>query len=1339
MTDRMRLPSDYESLRGFCESVFGMYVFAAEIEIKTGTLKTVAGDPEICKAIDHLESCDGLIRHLSKYYIHERCHAFAEVFFDLGSVKERLRERDFLNMDFYGVDQKWYLASIVPKREEDGEFDSVYLLMRKSGRRRSEDLAVFESASQVYDGIYFCNAANDTYRTYKRSKRGMSEEAPETGSYDQLIRQTAARIGSARERACFLDFAEAEKVCEGLKENDSLDIVYKIGENRFRLSFTAAEHDRFGSVMKFTAAVKDVTGELREEEHKSAELNSRLEAILSGITGGFRICRNDESFTYDYVSEDVAAIQGYTAEELIRVSGGTLEGSIYSADAAGIVAEIARQYEQGETYSVQYRVVHKDGSLRWVSDSGKRVAAKDGSLLHYSLIQDITASKRSADELNGLFAMQRQMVEALGSGLICYTFPERKLILSNDEACRIIGCGVGEDPIEVLFEFLNRRVIAENRSMSSAAAQPENPGDFRLCEYRVRSRNGEIWKIKYYSRLIRVEDGQLITVVNLTDLTEQARVASMLSRERVQYRDALTTNCEYTFRLDVTEGIVSADSEQWAVERFTDGLGISFPYRYDQMMELWKKQWQPQILTPHAEEFLNCRGLLSLYERGNTILEMECFIPRQERYYRWIVLLSTDEGSGHKMAIIVVHDFTELHREAEQKRLELETLYRSQQEKLAIIGALGNIYYCIYYVDLGAGTFSLVSGVDYFAKYSLSDNDAVRTAKKWAERGLNEEFREELLSFADLSTLSDRMKRSAILSRECVSKNSGWIRVSFIVANRDNAGNVTQVLWTIQHIDREKQRELEAKNALQEAYDAANRANTAKTDFLATMSHEIRTPLNAVIGMTAIAGTHLNEPERIADCLSKINSSGHRLLGLITEILDMNKIESGKLDLNVEECNLSELVEQLVAAARPQLVEKNHEFTLNFNNVTHENVIGDSQRIRQMLMNLLNNAVKFTPAGGRIGLTISEKTTNREKIGCYEFVLEDNGIGMNEEYLPHLFEPFTRAHDPRVEKIGGAGLGMAISRNIARMMNGDIKAESRLDKGTKITATVFLALRDRDDGFRTEMLVGLPVLIADDDRIVCESACLLLQELGMVGEWVQSGEEAVERVLARKKAGKNYFAVLLDWKMSGTDGVVVAKGIRRRVGDDVPIVIISSYDWSEIEAEASEAGVDAFLSKPLFKSRMTHLFKEILERSAQPETLPLDGLVRESFSGVRALLVEDNELNAEIAKEVFGMLGLEVECAPNGKAAYDRMKTAKPDDFDIIFMDIQMPIMDGYEATRAIRALPDEYAKTVPIIAMSANAFAEDVRSAKNAGMNEHIAKPLDFGQLQQALNRWLK
>lgn len=1340
MNETMRLPEDYDSLNNFCASVLGMYAFAVEISLTDGALKTVAGDAEICRSVDRLKSCGNLIRRLNERYIHESYHSFTEVFLDIRSIRERLWDKDFTAMDFLGADQKWYLANLVPVlRKENGDFDSVYLLIRKSGRRRSEDLAVFSSVAQSYDGIYLCNAVNGTYRTYKKSDRGVWEQAPEMGSYGELIRRTAERIESEQERRALIDFADADRICGELREKDSLGTVYKIGESRFRLSFTAAEHDRLGSVMHFSAAVRDVTEELREEERKSAELNSRLEAILSGITGGFRICRNDEGFGFVYVSEGVAEIQGYTVDELLRVSGGTLEGSVYPADAPGIVSEIVRQYKQGDTYLVRYRVVHKDGSLRWVSDTGKRVAAKDGSILHYSLIQDITATKRSVDAIHDLFAMQRQLVEAIGSGLICYTFPEKELILSNDEACRILGCDMGDDPIESLSYFLNHRVIAENRSMSSSAVQPEHPEDFRLCEYRVRGDNGEIWRIKYYSRLLKLENGQMIAMVNLTDLTEQARIASMLNRERVQYRDALTTNCEYTFRLNLTEGIVSADNESCAPDRFAEGLGIEFPCAYDHMMELWQKRWQPQLLTPHAGDFLNCGGLLALYERGNTILEMECYIPRQEKYYRWIILVSTEEGSGHKTAIVIIHDFTELHREAEEKRAELEELYESREEKLAIIGALGNIYYCIYYVDLSLGTFSIVSGNDYFSRYSEGDSDAARTAVHWTECGINEEFRAEMLEFIDLSTLSERMRNVPILSRECVSKSLGWIRVSFIAANRDHAGNVTQVLWTVQHIDQEKQRELDAKIALQEAYDAANRANTAKTDFLASMSHNIRTPMNAVIGMTAIAGAHLNDPERIADCLSKINLSSHRLLGLINEILDMNKIESGKLDFNVEECNLSELVHHLLAAARPRIDKKRHAFSVNMNRLVHDNVIGDSRRIQQMLMNLLDNAVKYTPSGGEIRLTITEWTTHREKVGCYEFVLEDNGIGMSEEYLPHLYEPFTRAKDPRVEKIHGTGLGMAIARNIAQMMNGDIKTESVPGKGTKVTATIFLELRDRDSGFRPEMLRGFSVLIADDDKIVCESTCVLLEQWGMHGEWVQSGEEAIKRVYERHEAGKDYFAVLLDWQMPGTDGISAAKEVRRIVGDGMPIILISSYDWSDIEREAGAAGVNAFLNKPILQSRMIHLFREFWDRSAQIRGMSLDGLKRESFSGVRALLAEDNELNAEIAKEILGMLGLDVEYVRNGREALERFSISETGEYDIVFMDIQMPEMDGYEATRAIRALPGDYAKTVPILAMSANAFAEDVRSAKEAGMNEHIAKPLDFDRLQKVLNRWLK
>ena len=388
----------------------------------------------------------------------------------------------------------------------------------------------------------------------------------------------------------------------------------------------------------------------------------------------------------------------------------------------------------------------------------------------------------------------------------------------------------------------------------------------------------------------------------------------------------------------------------------------------------------------------------------------------------------------------------------------------------------------------------------------------------------------------------------------------------------------------------------------------------------------------------------------------------------------------------------------------------------------------------------MNNAVKYTPNGGKIHLFISEKSTNKPRIGCYEFIFEDNGIGMTEDFLEHIFEPFARAkNDVRVDKIQGTGLGMPITRNIIQMMNGDIKVESKLNKGTKITVTFFLKLKNKDERIDYDKLVDLPVLVVDDDEISCVYACDMLNEIGIKGEWVLTGKDAIQTIAEHNNNGNDFFAVILDWKMPEMDGIEITRKIRKIVGKSMPIIIISAYDWSDIELEARAAGANAFISKPLFKSRVVHLFNELVGSDNQNDKASgLDEFSDEDFSGKRALLVEDNELNAEIAGEILQMAGFDIEYAKDGKQAVDIMTNIDDNYFSVIFMDIQMPVMNGYEAARAIRSLPGDYAKSVPIIAMTANAFAEDVAAAKNAGMNEHIAKPLDFGQLLKALRKWL-
>ena len=538
-------------------------------------------------------------------------------------------------------------------------------------------------------------------------------------------------------------------------------------------------------------------------------------------------------------------------------------------------------------------------------------------------------------------------------------------------------------------------------------------------------------------------------------------------------------------------------------------------------------------------------------------------------------------------------------------------------------------------------------------------------------------------------------------------------------------------------VSQEKKAEIESHKALKDAYRAAENASRAKTEFLSNMSHDIRTPMNAIVGLTAIAGANIESQDRVVECLGKITKSSRHLLGLINEVLDMARIESGRISLAEEDFSLPELVDNLLTLTKPAIDEHHHQLEVHIEHIEHEAVCGDSLRIQQVFVNLMSNAVKYTPDGGNITLTIKEKPNGFSELGCYEFSIEDNGIGMTPEFQKIMFEPFSRADDHRTTKVQGTGLGMAIARNIVNLMNGDIQVESAPNKGTKITVTVYLKLQENEKEQEKELL-DLPVLVVDDDKTCCESTVATLQEIGIAGEWVLTGKEAVERCAARHKTGRDYFAVILDWKMPEMDGIATARRIRECVGEDVTIIILTSFDFSEIEEEARAAGVNAFMAKPLFRSRLTATLRQFTSGKKEKNARNyLEDFAKENYAGKRILLVEDNELNREIATEIIGMTGVTIDIAENGKIAVEKVMEAPEKWYDLIFMDIQMPIMNGYEATAAIRALAGSRGK-VPIIAMTANAFAEDVQLAKNTGMNEHIAKPLDLNKLNDVLKQWL-
>ena len=538
-------------------------------------------------------------------------------------------------------------------------------------------------------------------------------------------------------------------------------------------------------------------------------------------------------------------------------------------------------------------------------------------------------------------------------------------------------------------------------------------------------------------------------------------------------------------------------------------------------------------------------------------------------------------------------------------------------------------------------------------------------------------------------------------------------------------------------VTKERNEQDRQRKALEDAYHTARVANSAKTNFLSAMSHDIRTPMNAIMGMAAIAQSNLDSPDRIKDCLNKINTSSRHLLSLINEVLDMSKIESGKIDLNLEQVNLPSLLDNVSDICRSLIGEKQQQFQIMIGQVSHENIIADGDRLQQVLVNILSNAVKYTPENGTILLRVNELFSPSPKKRQYEFICMDTGIGISKEFMPYIFEPFSRAEDPRISRIQGTGLGMAITENIVRMMNGTIEVDSRLGVGSRFTVTVPLEPCIEEEAYGSE-LSGLPVLVVDDDKITCESATALLNELGMRGYYVMSGKEAIESLTEAHERDDDFFAVVLDWKMPEMDGLETLKIIRKRLGKDVPIIVISAYDYSEIEEDFIRAGADAFITKPLFKSKMLQVLQLFISIEQPEPAAPVKEDCGNPLNGKRILLAEDNDINREIAIELLNMKNVEVDAVENGKRALEAFEASAPGDYDLILMDIQMPVMNGYDAAAAIRALDRQDARTIPICALTADAFAADAARARSMGMNEHISKPIDMNHFYEVLLKWL-
>lgn len=944
---------------------------------------------------------------------------------------------------------------------------------------------------------------------------------------------------------------------------------------------------------------------LAELEEEIKQRNRQLEVIMSSIAGGLKISNDDDTYSFAFVSKEAAALFGYTVEEFMKVTGGTAVGTVYPPDLPKALADCDEAFRDGNlTYSTRYRVRCRDGSLKWVIDSGKKAQDADGNWMVNSLYLDITRSEEAAQKLREQTQLLTSIYDTVPCGIIRFMQcrdEQYRLISLNKAALSLMGYDSLEEGMNDWHEGTMGAVLPEDKSIiQETYHQMTGVGDCQEIEYRVRWKDGSIHWMNATNMVVdTTPDGEKILQRTVVDITQRKALQERLDREQEMYRLAMEAGSSVMFEYLIDEDVfISFEPRK--------GKGV---LRHE-LRDYSKRLLKDQIVHPD-----DVATVIDNICKGRTeVFEVRCSVPDgvkgQYFWYRANSRLMMDNGKPSRV-VGALHD---IHSMKSKLSESSERLYMSQ----SALQAINDVYVSIFYVDLQNDSYYAVRLPEADKGGSLPRTG--RYSTKLCRYILED------IDGGDLNKMADICSRERLL-RELAGKNEHlevefrhkhsvlWLRMEIHLVSAENDRPKT-VIIAFRNISEEKQKELEyyeeekkAKHALEEAYDSVNRANQAKSDFLSRMSHDIRTPMNAILGMTAIAEKTLGDEKKTADCLKKIQLSGAHLLELINEVLDMSKIESGNVSLSEDAFCLRDVLSEVSQIIRPDIDGKRHHLSVNIKDVEHPSVYGDPVRIKQILLNLLSNAVKYTHENGHITVTLEEKLSSESGVGCFEFVVADDGIGMSEEFKKRLFLPFERAEDSRVSRIQGTGLGLAITRNLVQMMNGTIEVESRLNQGTRFIVTIYLKLAQETEIGEEQETMDMPVV----ETVLPPGACVLL--------------------------------------------------------------------------------------------------------------------------------AEDNLLNQEIVKELLALSGINSVCTSNGQEVVERFLADPPGTYALILMDIQMPVLDGYGASRAIRRLgetgerPD--AAHIPIIALTANAFADDAYQAKQAGMNEHVAKPLEMGRLLEIMKKW--
>lgn len=864
-------------------------------------------------------------------------------------------------------------------------------------------------------------------------------------------------------------------------------------------------------------------------------------------------------------------------------------------------------------------------------------------------------------------------------------------------------------------------------------------GENGSCTFNYRVvRDGKIQYFQCRAVKVQIEDKDSCVIafrdVNaemMKEIEQKAQLRDALAKSE-QYKNAVLADALLVYEVNLSKNIIT--EEMWEVMdgRKTELLavaGLTVPADYDVFHARWTEHQVAEEDKDIYGKLADREYLLNEFREGHAESTFDFRSARgvgREVYLRHTIFMAQDEETGDVIAYCNVKDITE------QKLSELQI---RQYEQLFIVTA-ASIYAGILQVELNTcNTKRVMMQGKQIVVEDMGNWDAYLDRQLTFVHPDDVPAMEEALSISTLRSMP--VNEKSVFNYKSITKSETGRYKSFFTTTHviESEGRRYGVVVTIDNTNAVEE-ELKQKELIEDALARAEAANRAKTTFLSNMSHDIRTPMNAIIGFTTLATTHIDKKDQVKDYLGKIMSASNHLLSLINDILDMSRIESGRMQLEEVECSLAEIMHAIRNILQADVKSKRLNFYIDTVDVFNEKVICDKLRLNQILLNLLGNAIKFTEPGGSISVRICQKPSETAEYGKYEFHVKDTGIGMSESFLKNIFEPFERERTSTVSGIQGTGLGMPITKSIVEMMGGTIKVTSRQGEGSEFIVTVPLKkLAKEEVEVRVKEMEGLHALVVDDDFNTCDSVSNMLIQIGMRAEWTMSGREAILRTRQALSRNDEYRVYVIDWLVPDMNGVEIVRQIRREVGESAPIIILTAYDWADIEDEAKEAGVTAFCSKPLFLSDLRRCLLNILRPQKED---PVELMKRKDLQGQRLLLVEDIDLNREIACEILSEAGFIIEEAENGKIAVEQLQEKGAGYYSLVLMDIQMPVMDGYAATRSIRALEDQELASIPIIAMTADAFQEDKKRALDAGMNAHISKPIEVGKLLDELEKIL-